>query len=598
MRLLLFCFGSLLVGVHAADTGGHRRVTRSRLLDPLDLGLSSFVERATGDGNATKNEEPIYEKVLEDLKDSDKDAGKDKDKEKDEDGHGGGHGHGHGDGHGHGHGYVDRNVGSQQFIAGFSIVFFASVLMPFVYMVFSSDSDIIYYGWRVVYTTLAIFVALWTFLSIHAVEHAYLPHQYAFLVPYVYYAILQVVFMRSTTVYSLKVYSTIMGHMTGFAFEHAFADMGHAAGKEGKVWVPLLNSLLIFLIFTSLGYYAARLRQPGGLFERQREEPSLESERLNDHDHEHDCQHAEDDAVGIAVGFLWMQVLRWFVTNDFPDSLGDDEEHAGHSVDPRSMAMRIALLAASALVMAAMVVLGQQAHARKIAHADHAELSEPARWITLRLISQITFTCIFLAAWLLIFAFQWQVQDMYTWEDSNTVIRIATAGSVTWFCILLVYGFDQFSDSLFAARNFGLAAGVSNVISALGMAIGLGWERAFHRARDDLMTRLGQYYAGQVESLFDNNDDVPFTKDVVHECNDKCQGVVLLLTVLSAISVYQAFVPALRWYICRSMEDARMNARESHGFKRRSDVDHGHGHGGHGGGHGGPRHSTAAAQTS
>ena len=56
-----------------------------------------------------------------------------------------------GDGHGHGHGYVDRNVGSQQFIAGFSIVFFASVLMPFVYMVFSSDSDIIYYGWRVVY---------------------------------------------------------------------------------------------------------------------------------------------------------------------------------------------------------------------------------------------------------------------------------------------------------------------------------------------------------------------------------------------------------------------------------------------------------------
>ena len=38
-------------------------MTRSRLLDPLDLGLSSFVERATGDGNATKNEEPIYEKV-------------------------------------------------------------------------------------------------------------------------------------------------------------------------------------------------------------------------------------------------------------------------------------------------------------------------------------------------------------------------------------------------------------------------------------------------------------------------------------------------------------------------------------------------------
>ena len=30
------------------------------------------------------------------------------------------------------------------------------------------------------------------------------------------------------------------------------------------------------------------------------------------------------------------------------------------------MAMRIALLAASALVMAAMVVLGQQAHARKV----------------------------------------------------------------------------------------------------------------------------------------------------------------------------------------------------------------------------------------
>ena len=60
-------------------------MTRSRLLDPLDIGLSSFVERATGDGNATKNEEPIYEKVLEDLKDSDKDAGKDKDKEKDKD---------------------------------------------------------------------------------------------------------------------------------------------------------------------------------------------------------------------------------------------------------------------------------------------------------------------------------------------------------------------------------------------------------------------------------------------------------------------------------------------------------------------------------
>ena len=29
---------------------------------------------------------------------------------------------------------------------------------------------------------------------------------------------------------------------------------------------------------------------------------------------------------------------------------------------------------------------------------------------------------------------------------------------------MLVWVFDQFSDSLFAARNFGLAAGVSNVI--------------------------------------------------------------------------------------------------------------------------------------
>ena len=45
------------------------------------------------------------------------------------------------------------------FVAAFSLVFFASVIMPFFYIVFSPDADIVYYGWRVIYTTLCIFVA-------------------------------------------------------------------------------------------------------------------------------------------------------------------------------------------------------------------------------------------------------------------------------------------------------------------------------------------------------------------------------------------------------------------------------------------------------
>ena len=60
-------------------------------------------------------------------------------------------------------------------------------LMPFIYMVFNHDNDIVYYGWRVIYTTMCIFVALWTFLSFHAIEHALLPHSVSFIVLSVLY---------------------------------------------------------------------------------------------------------------------------------------------------------------------------------------------------------------------------------------------------------------------------------------------------------------------------------------------------------------------------------------------------------------------------
>ena len=109
-----------------------------------------------------------------------------------------------------------------------------------------------------------------------------------------------------------------------------------------------------------------------------------------------------------------------------------------------------------------------------------------------------------------------------------------------------------------------MVSGISYVISSFGLAIGLAWERAFQRGGEDIFIRLGQYGGGEIPSLFDNNDEYPPEKDVVHECNAGCKKVYFTLYILSTPLMLLALVPVLRHHIINKVQESGSKALKSH----------------------------------
>ncbi len=155
------------------------------------------------------------------------------------------------------------------------------------------------------------------------------------------------------------------------------------------------------------------------------------------------------------------------------------------------------------------------------------------------------------------------------------MIRVITAGVMTFTVIPLIFVVDKFADNAIATGKKDLAIGLTNVIDAFGIAVAYSWERAFDRCFEDFSVRVGQWHSGLVTDLFGLSSRKFGEMPVAYLCDAQCMKAKVGSTLVISILIVVAFIPLLRNHVAAAMESARMDAREARGLSRKS-VAHGH----------------------
>lgn len=333
---------------------------------------------------------------------------------------------------------------------------------------------------------------------------------------------------------------------------------------EGENVDPIkyMHMVLVLILmpvgYLGLCYVSAPIRR--GLVQRIQGE----SDELSSHKRDHLGEHAEDDAMGVAASMILCAIIRWQITDIFPNQEMDEEET--DTATPHSM------LVLTLMPVFAIVTLGGAAKIGAIAHHEaHAEKDSLVGWLMGRLLSQANFTAIFLAAWLSVFSLQYLIQWRFGWLGAHIVIRVITAGVMTFTIIPLIFVVDKFADRAIEQQDKDLAVGLTNVIDSFGIAVAYSWERAFDRCFEDISIRIGQWHSGAILDLFGIatqklNNGFP----VEYFCDEKCMKAKIMSTALISILIIVAFIPMLRRNITAAMENARMDAREARGLARKS----------------------------
>jgi hypothetical protein len=461
---------------------------------------------------------------------------------------------------------VERTIGPLEFVAGGALLFFGSATVPFFYMAFSEDMDVRYYGWRLIWIIISIFAAVFEFQTSNQVLKYYIgegPASNIFLL-LVFFGVLQAIIIKAESKLALLSYGLVLGHMTGFAISDVVIHHMHHWMEEDEIDVKSYAKFIALLLavpvlYMGLCFGSGRVRLGMSATGTGRGEDMSVQKR------EHLGQHAEDDAMGVAMSVILCAIIRFNITDIFPNQEGDEQE--SDSQDPHHPVVPFLMLLLCVVFLGASLKLGAIA-----AHAHGEPGGGMGEFLKNRAISQANFTVTFLTAWLGVYGLQYIVQARFGWLGPHIVIRVITAGLMTYTVVPLIFVVDKFADNALAKGNKDLAAGLTNVIDAFGIAVAYAWERAFDRCFEDISIRVGQWYSGNVTDLFGLSSRKYGEISIEYSCDATCMKAKVWSAVLFSVAIVLAFFPLLRYHVTAAMENARMDAREDRGLSRQTIV--------------------------
>eukprot|EP00927_Polykrikos_kofoidii_P014460 TRINITY_DN16324_c0_g1_i1.p1 TRINITY_DN16324_c0_g1~~TRINITY_DN16324_c0_g1_i1.p1 ORF type:complete len:1302 (-),score=288.51 TRINITY_DN16324_c0_g1_i1:321-3725(-) len=303
---------------------------------------------------------------------------------------------------------------------------------------------------------------------------------------------------------NLKCWSTLLGHIAGFATISAFARIQQTVNNSvlGAFAVPLLTMAFLFVVFR--------------LFDHQRHKVANNDDNYVD-EYERlwfaEVAETEDDIFGLAVSFLTVQAIRFALNGVLPNEAGEDEEGTVHSV------FSVLLLLGVGIGLVMIHVLKLEVSESKF--NEHVK-ERLGHWI--RDVSCMCF------AWCLYYS-TWETFSGYVFMPGReAVAAVATALFVTAVSMLCVYRLDKIADH--NSKSEELHDGLRAAIFAFPILIGFSWERSFDLAVEEV-AKLSMILS------------VPFTK--------------LLLALLLAVMV----IPVWKMYILKTVKLAMEEATEA-----------------------------------
>ncbi|CAE7531944.1 unnamed protein product [Symbiodinium sp. CCMP2592] len=286
-------------------------------------------------------------------------------------------------------------------------------------------------------------------------------------------------------------WAVLLGHVTGFAAVNAWSSVQQAIPRALCPAVPVAAYLGISYIYRT----TARWRYERTMADGEEDEyEEIWGECVAE---------TEDEVISLSVSFLIAQVLRLCITGELPGLSGEDTEGTWHST------ANCVLLLSVGLVLG-VSELARLAYARsrgKAAPSDEETEDRSANWY--QKIAAMSF------GWCFHISVDWWVASSLHMDKSMKAVVSALAG--TCFAFLLIFGLDKVADM--NAHDAEVDCALRTIITALGMLVGISWERCF----DAAVAGVAEKHVGRLPPPVMN----------------------LLLAILLAAMV----LPAWKWYI-------------------------------------------------
>jgi len=246
----------------------------------------------------------------------------------------------------------------------------------------------------------------------------------------------------------LKTFAILLGHITGFAAIHAFAVLQNQVADTALE--ALAFAFLPWVVIFVAGRLTDSVRERIALIGDNKKE---KHEAMWDDE----TEETEDDVVGLAVSFCFVQGVRFAIGGHLPNDEGDEP----NAIEANHTTWEAGLLVFVGVVLAAIEIL-------RVIYIQHAI---PRLTCQLKNIIAMTF------AWCLFYGTDWCLAARLFGEQQGMTKQVSQALCVTIFAMMMIFCLEVIQD--FKHVDHTIDEAIRAVINAIGILIGVAWEKAF-----------------------------------------------------------------------------------------------------------------------
>lgn len=280
---------------------------------------------------------------------------------------------------------------------------------------------------------------------------------------------------------NLKCLGVLIGHITGFAAINALGEMqqmlsskeGYFEDETSKQIAAFAVCVLSFFILTAVHKLTDIIRNKVALGDDGEID---EAEEM----WQEETTEVEDDVIGLAISFLFIQAVRYRVGVSLPNVEGEDEDKHGWP--------QVVLLFLIGMGMMLLLLL----------KAQYMSVRDARKNAQLGNIVSMAF------AWCLYFSVYWYISDQLDTLAEGMLSEVVISLIVTVLGLGLIAIADKLADAEWTAPEIDKIIR-GEVVTAIGILIGFSWEKNFDKA----VTTIA------VSAMSENHPEVPILVKLV-----------------------------------------------------------------------------------
>jgi len=254
----------------------------------------------------------------------------------------------------------------------------------------------------------------------------------------------------------MKCWAVLLAHTTGFAAIHAGGELQHLEIFAATPFRAFMVLLVQWGFLTTIFFTSDGIRTRHGV-----------SEEVKIWDEE--TEEAENDIASLAISFLFVQALRFYLSGVLPNRMGLEVPQHRH---PMSCIYGLLVASVTCTLVSLLVMFAIRPVEERMGEASYSK-----RYV---LICQSTTSMA--AAWCVFFAAKWLVGRMppvggMNLDPNSISMRVFLACVLSVVALISIFALDVIEDMESTGESVDKV--IKSVINSVGILVGFSWEQAF-----------------------------------------------------------------------------------------------------------------------